>query len=89
MERDHHTLDGFLLCGGYGHEDDPDNSCEEFSPVTGHWARTNHTLHAGRGDHVSWSVEPEGTMLMGGFWSEIVKHDGNTETSFDLNYDTT
>ena len=41
--------------------------------------------------HVSWTVE-EGTVLMGGFWSEatseIVKQDGTTETSFGLQYDT-
>ena len=41
--------------------------------------------------HVSWTVE-EGTVLMGGFWSEatseMVKHDGTTETSFDMKYDT-
>ena len=56
---------------------------------------------------MSWSVEPEGTILMGGFpddWitlnsiqfnskfrnslnsSEIVKHDGTTEKTFDLKY---
>ena len=65
-------------------------SCEEFSPATGTWART-HTLQEDREDHVSWSVE-EGTLLMGGFQhettSEIVKHDGTTETSFEMKYDT-
>ena len=65
-------------------------SCEEFSPATGTWALTNHTLQEERASHVSWSVE-EGSILMGGAsrtTSEIVKHDGTTETSFDMKYDT-
>ena len=89
LEREHHAQDGLLVCGG----DNSDTwySCEEFSPATGTWARTNHSLQRQRYNHVSWSVE-EGTLLMGGHssptTSEIVKHDGNTETSFDLQYDT-
>ena len=39
---------------------------------------------------MSWSVEPEGTILMGGqestTTSEIVKHDGTTERTFDMKY---
>ena len=84
-----HTQDGLLLCGGDGDTGAP-TTCEEFSPATGTWARTSHTLQQERGYHVSWSVE-EGTLLMGGYFSdttEIVKHDGTTETSFDMKYDT-
>ena len=85
-----HTQDGLLACGG-GYDSDAPTSCEEFSPATGTWARTNHTLQEERRDHVSWSVE-EGTILMGGWGSqttsEIVKHDGTTETSFEMKYDT-
>ena len=40
---------------------------------------------------MSWSVE-EGTLLMGGVisgtTSEIAKHDGTTETTFDMKYNT-
>ena len=88
LERYFHTQDNLLVCGGDFY-DDAMTSCEEFSPATGTWARTNHTLQERRYAHVSWSVE-EGTLLMGGYYSgttsEIVKHDGTTETSFDLKY---
>ena len=90
LRRYSHTLDNLLVCGGdfYGH--DAETSCEEFSPATGTWA-LSHTLQEWRDDHVSWSVE-EGTLLMGGYYSlttsEIVKHDGTTETSFHMKYDT-
>ena len=88
-----HSLDGLLLCGG---ADDDEyvgaaTSCEEFSPATGTWARTSHTLQDGRNQHVSWTME-EGTILMGGYFSgtentsEIVNHDSTTESSFDMNY---
>ena len=87
--REGHTLEGLLACGGDVYTD-AGHSCEEFSPATGTWALT-HTLQEARYDHVSWSVE-EGTLLMGGFQhettSEIVKHDGTTETSFEMKYDT-
>ena len=90
LERDGHTQDNLLLCGG-GYGSDALTSCEEFSPAPGTWARTSHTLQHQRASHVSWSVE-EGTLLMGGSiygtTSEIAKHDGTTETSFDLKYDT-
>ena len=89
LARQDHTQDGLLVCGGCC--GDVLTSCEEFSPATGTWALTNHTLQEGRFCHVSWSVE-EGTLLMGGAWggttSEIVKHDGTTATSFDMKYDT-
>ena len=90
VERRYHTQDNLLLCGSnsYG---GAATSCEEFSPATGTWARTGHTLPQERGDHVSWSVE-EGTLLMGGEYShttsEIVRLDGTTDTSFDMKYDT-
>ena len=88
FERYGHTLDNLLACGGccvdtgYGEF----RNCEEFSPATGLWTNTFHTLQEERYGHVSWSVE-EGTLLMGGdsgYTSEIVKHDGTTETSFDM-----
>ena len=82
-----HTLDNLLACGGCCGE--AGHSCEEFSPATGLWTNTFHTLLEGRDRHVSWSVE-EGTLLMGGGYSlttsEIAKHDGTTETSFDMKY---
>ena len=87
--REDHTLEGLLACGGDVYTE-AGHSCEEFSPATGTWALTS-TLQEARYDHVSWSVE-EGTLLMGGFQhettSEIVKHDGTTETSFEMKYDT-
>ena len=86
QERQDHSQEGLLLCGG----SEALTSCEEFSPATGTWTTTGHTLQEWRGKHVSWSVE-EGTLLMGGYFSdttEIVKHDGTTETSFGLQYDT-
>ena len=82
-----HTQDNLLACGGCC-SSSAGHSCEEFSPATGTWART-HTLQRERWYYVSWSVE-EGTILMGGGYSgtgrtsEIVKHDGTTETSFDM-----
>ena len=93
--RDGHTQDGLLACGG----DHLDTSCEQFSPATGTWALTVNPLLEVRRAHVSWSVE-EGTILIGGYYgsrgynsysrtSEIVKHDGTTERSFDLKYETT
>ena len=95
LGRSSHTQAGLLACGGYyeTYDDDAEaeTSCEEFSPATGTWARTSHTLQESRYGHVSWSVE-EGTLLMGGAFSdttsEIVKHDGTTETSFDMKYET-
>ena len=42
VRRSDHTLDGFLACGGYN--SDALTSCEEFSPTTGTWALTTHTL---------------------------------------------
>ena len=89
VERYIHSQDGLLLCGGTFSS--PAATCEEFSPATGTWARTSHTLQDGRNQHVSWKVE-EGTILMGGYFSgtentsEIVKHDSTTESSFDMNY---
>ena len=89
VRRYDHTLDGLLACGGLDSE--AGYSCEEFSPATGTWARTSHTLQDGRYQHVAWTVE-EGTILMGGYFSgtentsEIVKHDSTTESSFDMNY---
>ena len=87
VARSAHTLDTFLICGGEASQ--AWSSCEQFSPATGTWALTNHTLQEKRETHVSWSVE-EGTLLMGGAFSdttsEIVKHDGTTETSFDMKY---
>ena len=84
-----HTLNTFLLCGGG--DDAAGHSCEEFSPAAGIWVTTSHTLQEERHNHVSWSVE-EGTILMGGYYSqttsEIEKHDGTTETSFDMRYNT-
>ena len=90
VRRYDHTQDGLLACGGLDSE--AGYSCEEFSPATGTWARTTHILQQSRYRHVSWSVE-EGTLLMGGDYSagttsEIVKHDGTTETSFDMKYNT-
>ena len=90
LGRSGHTQDNLLLCGGRGGSDAM-TSCEQFSPATGTWARTSHTLQDGRYQHVSWKVE-EGTILMGGYFSgtentsEIVKHDSTTESSFDMNY---
>ena len=83
LDRFWHSQDGLLACGG--------TTCEQFSPATGTWALTGHTLQEERQGHVSWSVE-EGTLLMGGVnsgtTSEIVKHDGTTERTFELQYDT-
>ena len=83
LDRFWHSQDGLLACGG--------TTCEHFSPATGSWALTGHTLQQERQSHVSWSVE-EGTILMGGVssgtTSEIVKHDGTTERTFELQYDT-
>ena len=86
QERQDHSQDGLLLCGG----SEALTTCEEFSPTTGTWALTNHTLQEKRETHVSWTVE-EGTILMGGVWgagrrSEIVKHDGTTERTFFLRH---
>ena len=87
--RYYHTQEGLLLCGAF--EGGAGHSCEEFSPGTGTWATTSHILEEERHNHVSWSVE-EGTILMGGYYSqttsEIEKHDGTTETSFDMRYNT-
>ena len=81
LDRFWHSQDGLLACGG--------TTCEQFSPATGAWALTSHTLQVYREGHVSWSLEPEGTILMGGllgYTSEIMKHDGTTERSFDMKY---
>ena len=88
VARSAHTLDTFLICGGEASQ--AWTSCEQFSPATGTWALTNHTLQEKRETHVSWTVE-EGTILMGGVWgagrrSEIVRHDGTTERTFFLRH---
>ena len=86
-----------MLCGGerpvrYGFEGH--KNCYNYSIKKG-WFKTRHILKENRYGHVSWSVEPEGTILMGGIVgdgrqplnsSEIVKHDGTTERTFDLKY---
>ena len=85
--RSEHTLDNLLACGGCCGDTGGFRNCEEFNPATGLWTNTFHTLQQERQGHVSWTVE-EGTILMGGYYSpttsEIVKHDGTTETSFDM-----
>ena len=87
VRRYDHTLDGLLACGGLDSE--AGYSCEQFSPATGAWARTSHSLQVYREGHVCWSLEQEGTILMGGllgYTSEIMKHDGTTDRSFDMKY---
>ena len=85
--RKYHTQDSLLACGCEFNS--CKHSCEEFIPATGTWATFVHTLQEERGFQVSWTVE-EGTILMGGGYSrntsEIVKHDGTTETSFDMKH---
>ena len=88
LPRESHSLAGLLACGGTFNSEAA-TTCEQFSPATGAWALTSHTLQVYREGHVSWSLEPEGTILMGGllgYTSEIMKHDGTTERSFDMKY---
>ena len=88
LARESHSQAGLLACGGTFNSEAA-TSCEQFSPATGAWARTSHSLQVYREGHVCWSVEQEGTILMGGllgYTSEIMKHDGTTERSFDMKY---
>ena len=86
--RYYHSQDGTLLCGG-----DQEASCLTFNLTTGGWTRTPHNLTQERHGHVTWPVE-DGAILIGGEGSdaentsEIVRHDGTNEPTFNLHYST-
>ena len=71
----------------------PSNKCWIQNILSGEWSVTPHTLAYGRNDASYWPVE-EGIILMGGCCSddiytssELVRHDGGVEKSFDLRYE--
>jgi len=79
-DRSYHTMDGTLICGGYG-----TTTCLSFS--SGQWITSN-TLVETRYSHSSWQTD-QGVVLMGGaksgYTSEIVPMDGEQgETSFAM-----
>ena len=85
-ERQSHTMDGLLICGGYRPSD---TTCLSFS--SGGWITSN-TLVERRYRHTSWQTD-KGVVLMGGIHSdttsEIVPMDGEQGvSSFYLRHET-
>ena len=90
-ERDVHTLDNDILCGGAGTSD----NCLQWSPSTGSWEALL-TLDIRRYNHVSWTPGSGiGTYLMGGEdasmntpmnTTTLIKPDGTQEQGFPLKY---
>ena len=90
--RSGHSQDGTLLCGGgaaWRH------GCLRLDPTSGRWIES-HSLQREREDHVSWRVNNEDVILMGGFSiftqknSEMLRKDGTVlDEPFPLKYSTT
>ena len=92
QDRDGHTLDNQILCGGVLVSSM--ESCLQWSPDTGTWEELL-TLDAGRFFHVSWTpASGTGTYLIGGggngneMTTTFITPDGGQETGFPLKYDT-
>lgn len=88
--REFHSLDTDLLCGGMGNEE----SCLRWISAQGLWS-TSHYLGVTRAFHVSWTPDTDiGTYLMGGndaasqASTTLLKPDGSQEQGFPLKYDT-
>ena len=85
-EREYHTQNGDLACGGSSR--DTGTSCVMWA--NGSWT-TSHILNQRREYHVSWATA-SGVYLMGGEYSmqtsELVKEDNSVESGFDLKYPT-
>ena len=81
-----HTQSGLVICGGGSL--DARTSCLTFS--SGQWI-TSHSLQQTRYYHSSWKSQ-QGIMLIGGSVSgtttEILNDDGQSTTSFSLQYNT-
>ena len=77
---------GYSACGGGGGSDDT-KTCDTF--IAGQWEQS-HTLTSRRKDHVSWR-SPMGTLLIGGWWSQLTTellsttNSGTTELFILLN----
>ena len=61
-----HTQDGFMACGGAGHQ----RVCVSLDPATGIWQNSYAWNTPGRFGHVSWS-SPDGVSLIGGFGAYV------------------
>ena len=93
--REFHSLDTNLLCGGMNTEE----SCLRWIPAHGpiqqsFWSVSHH-LEVTRAFHVSWTPDTDiGTYLMGGndaasqASTTLLKPDGSQELGFPLKYDT-
>jgi len=89
-ERNFHTQDGSLLCGGLRTL----GSCLRWNPEMGSWDNVTESLTENRVGHISWT--PAGgsvTYLMGGARSKktsevISQDDGVSASSFPLQHDT-
>ena len=89
-ERNYHTQDGDLACGGLSSSYlyNTQKSCVKWT--NGAWTRS-HNLREERSFHVSW-VTASGVYLIGGWGSfrtsELIKEDGSVEEGFNLKYNT-
>ena len=83
--RRYHTMDGDILCGGYG----APTSCLHFG--SDGWSKYGWNLLQKRYDHVTWRRPDDSLQIMGGGdsgkTSEIVTSEGS-KIGFNLQYET-
>ena len=77
----HHTQNEGLLCGGYW----TSRSCYVWNPSTGEWVLKFNNLETGRTFHSSWT-SPNGTYLISGWTTTLIKSDGSIQSGFGLKY---
>ena len=90
-ERNFHTQDGSLMCGGK----ETLRSCHRWNPVTGSWDLVTDSLTEERAGHTSWTpADGSVTYLMGGDGdrshktTEVISKDNGVGASFPLKYHT-
>ena len=87
-ERNFHSQDGSLLCGGLSTL----GSCLRWNPEMGDWENMTESLTVERAGHISWTpADGSVTFLMGGkdyITSEVIDSDNNVRVSFRLKHTT-
>ena len=88
-EREGHTQDGSLLCGGWR----TFRSCRRWNPDTGAWDLVTESLTENRTERISWTpADGSVTYLLGGArsknTSEVIDYYNDARASFPLQHDT-